>query len=220
MAADYLWLPCPAPRPDYVIVDEFVVAKAVETISLDPARITDDDKWAVPGDLDLAMAMRHTALLVRAAVTEHPRRELAFLRSNDVQRAKLRRCAGHLATKEEAKPVVAGYMTDHAIAAALDAVAAREILKVRNLFRAIIREYDQPRPRLNSVWFEPNHMHMVGGEVERQPRVFVSAVRRLRLRKSTPVLALDGTGSLQLNQRIFGAHMTGHRFAVPRDAVV
>jgi hypothetical protein len=220
MAADYLWLPCPAPRPDYVIVDESVTAKAVENISFDPTRITDDDKWAVAGDLNLAMPMRHTALFVRAAVTEHSGRELAFLRSNDVQIVALRRCAKHLRTKEEAKPNVAGHMSDHAISSALDAVAAREILKVCKLFRAIIAEYDQPRARLNSIWYEPNYMAKVAGEVERQPRVFVSAVRRPRLRKSTPVLALDGTGSLELNRKIFGEHMTGHRFAVPRDAVV
>ena len=34
------------------------------------------------------------------------------------------------------------------------------------------------------------------------------------------MLALDGTGSLALNQQIFGEHMTGERFAVPRDAEV
>ena len=62
---------------------------------------------------------------------------------------------------------------------------------------------------------------MVDGEIERQPRVFVSAVRTLRsLRKEIPVLALDGTGSIDLNQRIFGEHMTVERFAVPRDAEV
>ena len=37
MAHDYLWLPCPAPRPDLVIVDESVIAKATETVSFDPA---------------------------------------------------------------------------------------------------------------------------------------------------------------------------------------
>jgi hypothetical protein len=34
------------------------------------------------------------------------------------------------------------------------------------------------------------------------------------------VLALDGTGSLDLNQRIFGERMTAQRFAVPRDAEI
>ena len=62
---------------------------------------------------------------------------------------------------------------------------------------------------------------MVDGEIERQPRVFVSAVRTLRdLLKEIPVLALDGTGSIDLNRRIFGEHMTGERFAVPRNAEV
>ncbi len=45
---------------------------------------------------------------------------------------------------------------------------------------------------------------MVDGEIERAPRVFVSPRRKPRLAKEIPVLALDGTGSLDLNRRIFG----------------
>jgi hypothetical protein len=41
-----------------------------------------------------------------------------------------------------------------------------------------------------------------------------------RLARETPVLALDGTGSLDLNRKIFGEHMNEHRFAAPRDAEV
>jgi hypothetical protein len=33
-----------------------------------------------------------------------------------------------------------------------------------------------------------------------------------------PVLALNGTGSLAFNRKIFGDHMTAERFPVPRDA--
>jgi hypothetical protein len=102
----------------------------------------------------------------------------------------------------------------------LDAVEAREILKVLRLFRQIRRELPLPRARLNSVWYEPDARIMVGGEIERAPRVFVSAVRMPRLAEETPVLALDGTGSLALNQRIFGERMAVERFAVPRDAEV
>ena len=75
--------------------------------------------------------------------------------------------------------------------------------------------------RLNSVRFEPDCLVKVDGQLERVPRVFVSYVRRpYRLRKETPVLCLDGTGSLSLNRKIFGDHMTAERFAVPRDAEV
>ena len=83
MASDYLWLPCPAPRPDLVIVDESVIDKATETVSFDPSRIVADELWA-GGDLEEAMGRRRLALLVRAAVVEHPGRELAFLRERDV----------------------------------------------------------------------------------------------------------------------------------------
>jgi len=126
----------------------------------------------------------------------------------------------HLATREEAQPAIDGRMSDKTIADILDAVEAREILKVLRLFRQIRRELPQPRGRLNSIWFDPDARVTIGGEVERQPRVFVSAVRTPRLAQEIPVLALDGTGSLTLNRRIFGERMTGERFAVPRNAEV
>ena len=221
MAADYLWLPCPAPRPDFIIADESVIAKATETISFDPGRILDDSKWACPHDLDRAMYLRGTATLVRAAVTEHPRRELAFLRDMSITDQPLKDCADHLRMKEEAKPAVNGAMPDKVISDILDAVEAREILKVFALFRQVRLELAQPRHRLNSVWFDPNYMVKIDGELERVPRVVVSHVRQpYRLRKETPVLCLDGTGSLSLNRKIFGDHMTAERFAVPRDAKV
>jgi hypothetical protein len=219
MANDYLWVPCPAPRPDLAIVDESVIAKAGEIVSFDPSRITADDLWA-GGDPEEAMRRRHLAILIRAAVTEHPRRELVFLREHDVTVDAVRYSLSHLATREEAQPHLDGRMSDKTIASILDAIETREILKVMNLFRQIRRELPQPRARLNSVWFDPDARVKVNGETERAPRVFVGHVKTPRLRKETPILALDGTGSLDLNQRIFGEHMTGKRFAVPRDAVV
>jgi hypothetical protein len=219
MSADYLWLPCPAPRPDLVIVDESVIAKATEILSFDPARIVDDHKWAAR-DLDDAMAFRATALLIRAALVEHPGGELSFLRSCDVTDRALKACIDHLFSKEEAKATVNGGMTDKQIASILDAIEAREILKVIKLFRQVRREFEQPRDRLTSVWFEPARLVMVNGQLERQPRVVVSYVRPLRIRKEVPILCLDGTGSIDLNRNIFGDHMTLKRFAVPRDAEV
>jgi hypothetical protein len=219
MAADYLWLPCPASRADMVIVDESVIGKATETISFDPARIVDDHNWAAR-DLDDAMAFRATALLVRAAVVEHPGRELNFLRTCDVTDRALKECIDHLFNKEEAKATMNGGMTDKQIAGILDAVEARDILKVIKLFRQVRREFAHPRDRLTSVCFDPNRPVMVNGQLERQPRVVVSYLRPLRIRKEVPILCLDGTGSIELNRKIFGDHMTLERFAAPRDAEV
>jgi hypothetical protein len=211
MTADYLWLPCPAPRPDLVIADESVVAKATETISFDPTRILDDAKWACPGDLGRAMSLRATAILVRAAVTEHPGRQLAFLRDGGVTDDLLKDCASHLRMKQEATPAVNGAMPDKVISNILDAVEAREIMNVFKLFRQLRRELGQPRRGLNSVWFDPAYLVRIDGALERVPRVFVSHVRQpYRLRLETPVLCLDGTGSLSLNRKIFGDQM-GHR---------
>jgi hypothetical protein len=179
MAADYLWLPCPAPRPDFIIADESVIAKATETISFDPARILDDSKWACPNDLDRAMYLRATATLVRAAVTEHPRRELAFLRDTSVTDEPLKDCANHLRMKEEATPAVNGAMPDKVISDILDAVEAREILKVFALFRQVRLELAQPRHRLNSVWFDPDCMVRIDGELDVVTKQIVqSACRR------------------------------------------
>jgi hypothetical protein len=219
MASHYLWLPCPAPRHDLVIVDESILDKAAEVISFDPSRITDDDKWS-GRELDEAMERRRIALLVRSAITEHPGRELTFLRENDITVADIRGCLQHLATRDEAYPQLSGHMSDRAIAAALDAVEAREVLKVLKLFRQIRRELPLPRARLNSVWYEPDALVKVDGEIERAPRVLVGYVKPPRLARETPVLALDGTGSLDLNRKIFGEHMSEHRFAVPRQAEV
>jgi hypothetical protein len=219
MSNDYLWLPCPAPRPHLIIVDESVIGKAVETVSFDPSRIIAHHLWS-GGALDDARGCRQLALLVRAAVVEHPGRELAFLRERDITVEAMGKAISHLATREEAQPALNGRMSDKTISAILDAVEAREILKVLRLFHQIRRELPLPRARLNSVWHEPDARVMVDGEVERAPRVFVSALRVPRLAKETPLLALDGTGSLALNRRIFGERMTAKRFAVPRDAEV
>jgi hypothetical protein len=219
MASDYLWLPCPAPRHDLVIVDESILDKAAEVISFDPSRITEDDKWS-GRELDAAIERRRIALLVRSAITEHPRHELTFLRESNVTVADIRRCLKHLATRDESYPQLSGQMSNRAIAAALDAVEAREILKVLKLFRQIRRELPLPRARLNSVWYEPDALVKVDGESERAPRVVVGYVKPPRLARETPVLALDGTGSLDLNRKIFGEQMSELRFAAPRDAEV
>jgi hypothetical protein len=137
MASDYLWLPqCPAPSHDLLIVDESVIGKAADIISFYPTRITEDDKWS--GDsIEEAMDRRQIAAMVRAALVDHPGRELAFLRDNGVTVAEIKACIEHLATREEAQPAVSGWMSDRVISDALDAVEAREILKVLKLFRQI-----------------------------------------------------------------------------------
>jgi hypothetical protein len=219
MASDYLWLPCLAPSPDILIVDESVIDKATEMVSFEPSRIVEDSKWA-GGDLEKAMERRGVALAVRDAVTKHAGRELAFLRDNDITRDDLGACVRHLGQKEEDKPVVRGWMSDKQIEKELDAVEAREIQKVLKLFRQIRDEIDLPRDGLNSVWFDPEARVRVDKEIERQPRVFVSRVRKPRILPETPVLALDGTGSIELNRKLFGEYMTRERFAAPRDAEV
>jgi len=185
-ASDYLFLPSPAPRPDVVLADESVLDKATETVSFDPARIVDDQKWSVANDLDTSMYLRQIALLVRAAITEHAGRELAFLRAREITDSALKDCADHLWRREDAKPDVNGSMTDKEIIAVLDTVEAREISKVYKLFRQIRREFRPPRDQLNSVWFDPDYLVTVAGEVERHPRVFIRYVKTPRLRKTTP----------------------------------
>ena len=218
-SAEYLWLPCPAPGAEIVVVDESIIGKATETISLDPRCVTEDGMWAGK-QLGEAMRRREVAALVRRAVTDHRTRELAFLREQGVTLHDLQAALKHLASREDARPDVHGRMTDQAIARALDAVEVRETRKVLILFRQICREFERPRARLNSVWFEPQWRVMVDGEVSFEPRVFAGYIRAHRCTDSTPVLALDGTGSLALNRKVFGGRMLERRFPVPRDAEV
>ena len=126
-------------------------------------RLTVDEAQFI---VDRLIATQLTALLTG--------RELAFLRAYDVTVGAVRDALTHLATREEAQPQLDGRMDDKTIAGILDAVEAREILKVLKLFRQIRRELPQPRARLNCVWFEPDARVNVGGEIERQPRVFVT----------------------------------------------
>jgi hypothetical protein len=119
-SAEYLWLPCPAPRADIVIVDESVMGRATESTSLDPRRLTEDDKWAGK-DIGEAMRRRQVASVVRRAITEHPAAELAFLRDQQITLDDLKAALKHLGTREDSQPKVHGQMTDQAIAKALDA---------------------------------------------------------------------------------------------------
>jgi hypothetical protein len=219
MASDYLWLACPAPYPDILIVDESVLNKATDDVDFEPSRIVADDLWA-GGDLEGAMERRRVASLVRDAITKHAGQELAFLRDAGIAREDLGACRDHLFAKEENKPYVRGWMPDKQIERELDAVEAREIQKVLALVRQIHAEIDLPRDGLNSIWFDPEARVKVNKEIERQPRVFVSRVRKPLIRPETPVLALDGTGSLEINRKLFGEYMTRERFAAPRDAEV
>lgn len=218
-SSDYLWIPCPAPSPDLLVVDESVIGKATETISLDPYRVTEDDKWA-SRDLDLALRNRQTATCVRSAIVERSGRELAYLREQGVTDDDLGAALKHLASREELRPEVDGRMPDVAIARALDAVEVRETMKVLVLLRQVRREFERPRIRLNSITFDPAARIVVNGVVEASPRIFTGYVRTPRLKRAMPVLALDGTGSLLLNRKVFGEQMTGQRFPVPRDAEV
>ena len=218
-SADYLWLPCPAPRADIVVVDESIIGKATETISLDPRRLTEDDKWG-GNDVGEAMRRREVATLVRRALTEHQGRELAFIRDQGVTLDDLKAALRHLASREDNQPKVHGRMTDQALAKALDAVEARETRKVLLLFRQLRREFEQLRARLNSVRFDPKSRVVIDGQVAFEPRIFVGYVRTHRLADSRPALALDGTGSLAANRKVFGQGMLEHRFPVPRDAEV
>ena len=111
-------------------------------------------------------------------------------------------------------------MTDRAIARALDAVEVREARKVLILLRQIRREFEQPRCRLNSVWFDPRWPVSSTG---RDPSSIASSSptsAEHRLAGSTPAFVPGGTGSLQLNRRVFGAHMLERHFPVPRNAEV
>ena len=171
-------------------------------MSFEPSRIVADDLWAAGDPRQWSVGSRFAG---PPAVVEHPGRELASCRARVTVEAVRER--SRISPRANSQPLD-GPMADKAIADILDAVEAREILKVLRLFRQVRRELPQPRARLNSVWFEPDFRVTVAGATERQARVFVSSMRKPRLAKEIPVLALDGTGSIDLNRKIFGDRMT------------
>jgi hypothetical protein len=155
---------------------------------------------------------------VHAALLQHPRRELEALREAGIGHADLARLTAHLSGQDEAIPKVSGDMSDEQIASMLNAVERSENGKVLRVLSAVRRELDQPRRPLNAVTFEGDWLVHVDGEPERLPRIVTRMVRATGgwLSADTPILILDGTGSLLLNRLIFGQHLREESYKVER----
>lgn len=216
-ASAYVFLPAPFGQVDAVVVDESVLDQAVEVVHFRPERLLEDARWA-GGSVGEACERRRIAVAIHKALTAHPGRELDALREAGVGRDGIVRLTTHLYALGELLPRVDGAMSDAQIAAALDAIERTEAGKLLRTLGAIRRELEQPRARLNAVTHEADRMVRIDGAAERQPRVVACLLRRPGswLTANTPVLLLDGTGSLRLNQALFGSRLREERCKVER----
>lgn len=222
MVRDYLFLlGCPAPRPDLVVVDESILDIAASHTAFHPNAITDTGNWRRGGGLDAADEHLTTAYAVHRAVTQHPRAELRALRDAGLTREQIWAAVAYLNKAcEESIEGINGRMSDHEIEDRLDALKRSELRHVAHLFRQIGREWQAHRPGLNTVVFRPAAKIKVDGRTETQPRVSVFYQKTPILAESVPVLALDGTGSLLFNRKVFGERMRLVRIAIERQATV
>ena len=213
MAQDYAFLPSVVRQPaTFVIFDEDVTRKAgAGFAAFSPDRITSQGVDATT---------QRTLEAVRNAITKHRGRELATLRKMltlaDMKAAK--KALRLLET--QTRRTLQGAKTAHEIRAAIQTLETSEAHKVYVLIRQIVREWPHNLPALRSVVFELDAKVKVDGKVEQQERVTVRYLKRMQRLGRKPVLVLDGTGSLELNRRIFGADMREHHVDVARNAHV
>lgn len=227
MAHEYLFLPSPLTaaglRRHMVIIDEDVTMKAVGAVEFSPSRITESGDWTKPG-LSAATEVRGTADKLRRAVVDHAGSELAWLRSEGVTDADLKRLRSTLNDMaDQDVGAIDGAMSDAAISRVLDAVEQSELGKVARLVSSVLVEMGTGRAGLSSVLYDPNATVRVGtGEVatwERQPRVSVNYIRAVDGVATLPALIIDGTGSPPLVSKVFGP-VDHVRAAVERTADV
>ena len=185
----------------------------------DPSRIVDDD-YGPSRRSRRGHGLRGTALLVRAAVIEHPGRELAFLRDRRHRRA-LKECADHLRQQGGSK---ARGQRRH------DRQGNRRHPRRRRGARnpegvALFRQSPPRVCRSRATGSTPSGSTRPHGHGRRRARAPTACVRQLRARpcasaRRSPSCASTAPARSPSTGKIFGDHMTAERFAVPRDAEV
>ena len=220
-ASSYLYTPSPLDRADMIVVDEDVVMKAAKIIEMDPSRIKAAELWTGGAPEDAADRAADAASILDA-LTAHPDRELEALRAAGVDRDRIAALTRHLVETGDIVPTVEGRMSDAEINRKIDEVERRETGKVLALLATLRRELKTTRRGTNAVRRDPKRRCVVDGEVEYLPRIVVHGLRRTAnwVGDRAPILALDGTGNVELARHVFGDRMTGHRFAVERRMTV
>jgi hypothetical protein len=198
LAREYIFLPCPAPKPDLLIADEAVTLTVIEEISFPASNIEKVELYrgGVIGTLGKAITAGKTLSALHTALRAP--RPLKTLRNAGLTVKDLR-LARHVvaAAVADVSNAVSGAMEDDEIMDVLDALKDDPAPNVRDLLDAVLIEVGLARDTLTGVVYHP----------EKGEKVAHVAIHRLRLRRSIPrsasILVLDGTGSLALNRALF-----------------
>ncbi len=211
-AHEYLFLPSPMPKPDLVVVDEDVAMKAADVLELSVSALTD---FGNAMNLLHIADYRAVADAARDALTKSPKRELETLRDRGLDRTALEAAANYVC---RAVGGIVGVETspassDEVIEAMLRNAEPSSAVwrQVAILFRQLALEIEVARPMSTSVVFEPKTQKLIVSYLKPQSK---------KIDDRTPIIALDGTGDIELCRRIFGAHMTEEKTTVSRDASV
>lgn len=188
MAADYAFLPAPAPMPDHAILDESMLLHAIERVEL-PATVL--EPYAIR---NLGIDTRDSLHSIRMALADP--KPLAALRAGQIDRKELRTVARSLAAElERQTPRLSADMTDAAIIEALDCAGRGQIRQALALIGALRTEIDMPRDTLSGVVLRQD------GTIE------VSRRRSLRGLKHASLTVLDGTANVELSRVLYGSRL-------------
>ncbi len=219
-ARAYNFLPCPAPTADILIADETIILEARDDVLSEAPGILNSPVPFEGSNLASVIAANQTmARLANVLTSPKP---LAELRADGPTRDDMLFAKDMLERAIDARQAAAidGSMSDAEIHAALDNQQANLAGSALAILNAVLRELDQPRDVFNGIEYVADARVVVDGREERQPRLRIHRLRRLRgITKDTTVLLLDGTGSERLN-RVLSPDLVHHRISIERDAHV
>ncbi len=200
MAGAGVFVSSPVPHVGLFIGDE----------RLDPTDIKQIPLTALTPDLlpEFIGAQANIRAIAEAMGQPH---QLAAMRTAGIDRDALR----HLIRLLTPDAIVdashlSGDLADAEIKERLDALPDNRAADALTLLRAILREFDQPRPMLNGIVAESWHPEMLS----------VCRLRSVRGISKAGVLLLDGTGDIVLNRSLFGDSLRHQEFRIERDATV
>jgi hypothetical protein len=211
--------PLGMPPADIVIIDESVVKSLVGKVSFSPCRIT--RRQSRIGKLGASAALVAFADKVSAAI-EVTGGELKALRDAGVTAEGLRDAAKFEEEGDDA-PKIGPKMEDGDIIRLVDAFERSEAGKVARLYRALADEIDLPRDQSHGVEVgEVKAAIEVDGVKarERQSRVFVHYLHKVRVSRSAGLLLIDADANIQVNRILFGEDLEEADIRVRRNAEV
>ena len=206
LSREYAFLPgCPAPKPDFIIGDEQMTLPAVTFTSIEPAAMTGDLIPYKGRELADVIAARKTLERLRALLMLA--KPLAAIRDACIDKEQLRTLRRML--EHEDDPHIHGSMPDAAIDKKLDAIDHPDQRHALAIVRAVLREIEMPRATFNAVKFN-----------KRLDRITAARLRHVNGIKSAAVLLLDGTGDIELNEKLVRREINHNVVRMERDAEV